>query len=57
MRILMLYSLPRYDEEEDNGAQSQLTTLLMVGLGKLKFPSYETTRCSKIFRTRDDLIR
>ncbi|XP_047501119.1 LOW QUALITY PROTEIN: fanconi-associated nuclease 1-like [Penaeus chinensis] len=57
MRVLMLYGLPRYDEEEEGGQQSQLTTLLMVNMGKMEFPEFEVIRNHSIFRTREDLLR
>lgn len=57
MRIIMLYGLPRYDDEEDKGNHIQLTTLLMVNLGKLSFPKYDVVRQHSIFQSRDELIR
>ncbi|ROT66235.1 putative fanconi-associated nuclease 1 isoform X2 [Penaeus vannamei] len=57
MRVLMLYGLPRYDEEDEGGQQSQLTTLLMVNMGKMEFPEFEVIRNHSIFRTREDLLR
>lgn len=57
MRVLMLYGLPRYDDDEEGGQQSQLTTLLMVNMGRMRFPSYDIIRDHAIFQTRDDLIR
>nr|XP_045611977.1 fanconi-associated nuclease 1-like [Procambarus clarkii]XP_045611978.1 fanconi-associated nuclease 1-like [Procambarus clarkii] len=57
MRVLMLYALPRYDDDEEGGQQSQLTTLLMVNMGKVKFPHYDIIRNHSIFQIRDDLIR
>ncbi|KAK4328339.1 hypothetical protein Pmani_001251 [Petrolisthes manimaculis] len=56
MRMLLLYGLPRHDDDEEGGQQSQLTTLLMVNMGKMKFPQYETKRNHAIFRSRDDLL-
>lgn len=57
MRVLMLYGLPRYDDDEEGGQQSHLTTLLMVNMGKMKFPRFDIIRNHSIFRSRDDLIR
>ncbi|CAL4136772.1 unnamed protein product, partial [Meganyctiphanes norvegica] len=57
MRVLMLYSLPRYDDDEEGGQQSQLTTLLMVNMGKMIFPEYDILRKYAIFKSRDDLIK
>lgn len=57
MRLFMLYGLPRYDEEEEGGQPSPLTTLLMVNMGKMKFPHFDIIRNHSIFRFRDDLIR
>ncbi|XP_070000546.1 fanconi-associated nuclease 1 [Penaeus vannamei] len=57
MRVLMLYGLPRNDEEDEGGQQSQLTTLLMVNMGKMEFPEFEVIRNHSIFRTREDLLR
>ena len=56
LRIIMLYGLPRYDDDDENNP-TQLTTLLMVNLGKMVFPKYEIIRKLSIFRSRDDLIR
>ncbi|KAK7073069.1 Fanconi-associated nuclease 1 [Halocaridina rubra] len=57
MRILMLYGLPRYDEEDDTGQSTQLTNLLLVNLGRMNFPKYEINRQHTIFRSREELIR
>lgn len=57
MRVLLLYGLPRHDDDEEGGQQSQLTTLLMVNMGKMKFPHIETIRNHAIFRSRDDVLR
>lgn len=56
-RVLMLYGLPSYDDMEEGGAQAALTALLLVNLGKMRFPAYTTNRSRAIFRTRDDLLR
>ncbi|XP_068216662.1 fanconi-associated nuclease 1-like [Palaemon carinicauda] len=57
MRIIMLYGLPRYDDEDDKVNHTQLTTLLMVNLGKMKFPKYDVVRQHSIFQSREELIR
>lgn len=58
-RILLLFSLTDSleDEEAACGGQGQLSTVLLVNLGRLEFPSYTVHRKTQIFQDRDDLIR
>lgn len=57
LRVLMLYGLPSYDDMEEGGPQAALTAMLLINLGKMKFPAYTVNRTRAIFRTRDDLLR
>ncbi|XP_018021778.1 fanconi-associated nuclease 1-like [Hyalella azteca] len=58
LRVLTLYSLPRYDEDDDSGQNNQLVTLLRVNLGQVKYPSNTVRiRHADIFSSRDDLIQ
>lgn len=58
-RILMLFSLTdsMEDEEAACGGQGQLSTVLLVNLGRMEFPQYTVSRKTQIFRDREDLIR
>ncbi|KAI2573308.1 FANCD2 and FANCI associated nuclease 1 [Homo sapiens] len=58
-RILLLFSLTDSMEDEDAacGGQGQLSTVLLVNLGRMEFPSYTINRKTHIFQDRDDLIR
>ncbi|XP_068813981.1 fanconi-associated nuclease 1 isoform X2 [Struthio camelus] len=58
-RVLLLFSLsePMEDEEAGSGGQGQLSTVLMVNMGRMAFPSYTVNRKTEIFQDRDDLIR
>ncbi|XP_037590725.1 fanconi-associated nuclease 1 isoform X5 [Cebus imitator] len=58
-RILLLFSLTDSMEDEDAacGGQGQLSTVLLVNLGRMEFPSYTINRKTQIFQDRDDLIR
>ncbi|XP_078232011.1 fanconi-associated nuclease 1 isoform X7 [Callithrix jacchus] len=58
-RILLLFSLTDSTEDEDAacGGQGQLSTVLLVNLGRMEFPSYTINRKTQIFQDRDDLIR
>ncbi|XP_075391989.1 fanconi-associated nuclease 1 isoform X2 [Tenrec ecaudatus] len=58
-RILLLFSLTDSveDEEAACGGQGQLSTVLLVNFGQIKFPSYTIYRKTKIFQDREDLIR
>nr|XP_009679785.1 PREDICTED: fanconi-associated nuclease 1 isoform X1 [Struthio camelus australis] len=58
-RVLLLFSLsePVEDEEAGSGGQGQLSTVLMVNMGRMAFPSYTVNRKTEIFQDRDDLIR
>ncbi|XP_064232403.1 fanconi-associated nuclease 1 isoform X3 [Aotus nancymaae] len=58
-RILLLFSLTDSIEDEDAacGGQGQLSTVLLVNLGRMEFPSYTINRKTQIFQDRDDLIR
>ncbi|XP_010598467.2 fanconi-associated nuclease 1 isoform X1 [Loxodonta africana] len=58
-RILLLFSLTdsMEDEEAACGGQGQLSTVLLVNLGRMEFPSYTVSRKTRIFQDREDLIR
>ncbi|XP_045417792.1 fanconi-associated nuclease 1 isoform X1 [Lemur catta] len=58
-RILLLFSLTDSTEDEDAacGGQGQLSTVLLVNLGRVAFPSYTISRKTQIFQDREDLIR
>lgn len=58
-RILLLFSLAdsAEDEEAACGGQGQLSTVLLVNLGRLEFPSYTVNRKTQVFQDREDLIR
>ncbi|XP_052017383.1 fanconi-associated nuclease 1 [Apodemus sylvaticus] len=58
-RILLLFSLTdsMEDEEAACGGQGQLSTVLLVNLGRMAFPQYTVSRKTQIFRDREDLIR
>ncbi|KAM6352641.1 fanconi-associated nuclease 1 isoform 2-T4 [Alca torda] len=58
-RILLLFSLPESMEDEEAGSagQSQLSTVLMVNMGRMVFPSYTVNRKTQVFQDREDLIR
>ncbi|XP_011946706.1 PREDICTED: fanconi-associated nuclease 1 isoform X2 [Cercocebus atys] len=58
-RILLLFSLTDSMEDEDAacGGQGQLSTVLLVNLGRMEFPTYTINRKTQIFQDRDDLIR
>uniref|UniRef100_A0A8B9PRA5 Fanconi-associated nuclease n=1 Tax=Apteryx owenii TaxID=8824 RepID=A0A8B9PRA5_APTOW len=58
-RVLLLFSLSESmeDEEAGSGGQGQLSTVLMVNMGRMVFPSYTVNRKTEIFQDRDDLIR
>lgn len=58
-RVLLLFSLTdsMEDEEAACGGQGQLSTVLLVNLGRMEFPSYTINRQTQIFQDREDLIR
>ncbi|XP_038602809.1 fanconi-associated nuclease 1 [Tachyglossus aculeatus] len=58
-RILLLFSLTDSVENEEAacGGQGQLSTVLMVNLGRVAFPRYTVNRKLQIFQDRSDLIR
>ncbi|NXA49938.1 FAN1 nuclease, partial [Nothocercus julius] len=58
-RVLLLFSLTESmeDEEAGSGGQGQLSTVLMVNMGRMVFPSYTVNRKTEIFQDREDLIR
>ncbi|NWH66960.1 FAN1 nuclease, partial [Geococcyx californianus] len=58
-RILLLFSLSESmeDEEAGSGGQGQLSTLLMVNMGRMVFPSYTVNRKTQVFQDREDLVR
>ncbi|XP_071070502.1 fanconi-associated nuclease 1 isoform X4 [Dasypus novemcinctus] len=58
-RILLLFSLADSveDEEAACGGQGQLSTVLLVSLGRMEFPSYAVHRKTQIFQDREDLVR
>ncbi|XP_036909677.1 fanconi-associated nuclease 1 [Sturnira hondurensis] len=58
-RVLLLFSLTDSLEEEEAscGGQGQLSTVLLVNLGRVAFPQYTVHRETRIFQDREDLIR
>lgn len=58
-RVLLLFSLADPQEEEDAGCggQGQLSTVLLVNLGRMAFPTYTISRETRIFQDREDLVR
>lgn len=58
-RVLLLFSLTHEVEEEEAacGGQGQLSTVLLVNLGRMEFPRYTVSRKTRIFQDREDLIR
>ncbi|XP_069722558.1 fanconi-associated nuclease 1 isoform X1 [Phaenicophaeus curvirostris] len=58
-RILLLFSLSESLEDEEAGSagQGQLSTLLMVNMRRMVFPSYTVNRKTQVFQDREDLIR
>ncbi|XP_050687973.1 fanconi-associated nuclease 1-like isoform X2 [Eriocheir sinensis] len=57
LRMLMLYGLPSYDDMEEGGPQAALTAMLLINIGKMRFPAYTVNRTRVIFRTHEDLLR
>ncbi|KAM3828217.1 fanconi-associated nuclease 1 [Vipera latastei] len=57
--VLLLFSLtdPVEDEEAGSGGQKQLSTVLMVNMGRTIFPTYTVNRKTPIFQDRDDFLR
>ncbi|XP_063105936.1 fanconi-associated nuclease 1 [Cavia porcellus] len=58
-RILLLFSLTDSVEDEEGacGGQGQLSTVLLVTLGRMEFPRYTVNRKIQVFQDREDLIR
>ncbi|XP_072004119.1 fanconi-associated nuclease 1 [Engystomops pustulosus] len=58
-RVLLLFSLTASMEVEEaaSGGQTLLSTVLMVNMGRMKFPHYTVERSTRIFQDREDLIR
>ncbi|KFV07359.1 Fanconi-associated nuclease 1, partial [Pterocles gutturalis] len=58
-RILLLFSLSDSMEDEEAGSagQGQLSTVLMVNMGRMVFPNYTVNRKTQVFQDREDLIR
>ncbi|XP_061856483.1 fanconi-associated nuclease 1 isoform X1 [Colius striatus] len=58
-RILLLFSLSESIEDEEAGSagHGQLSTVLMVNMGRMAFPSYTVNRKTQVFQDREDLIR
>ncbi|KFQ19035.1 Fanconi-associated nuclease 1, partial [Merops nubicus] len=58
-RILLLFSLSESLEDEEAGSagHGQLSTVLMVNMGRMVFPSYTVNRKTQVFQDREDLIR
>ncbi|XP_074901549.1 fanconi-associated nuclease 1 isoform X3 [Buteo buteo] len=58
-RILLLFSLSESMEDEEAGSagQGQLSTVLMVNMGRMVFPTYTVNRKTQVFQDREDLIR
>ncbi|XP_070618283.1 fanconi-associated nuclease 1 [Erythrolamprus reginae] len=57
--VLLLFSLtdPVEEEEAGSGGQRQLSTVLMVNMGRTVFPTYTVNRETPIFQDRDDFLR
>ena len=55
LRVLSLFHLPLHEDDEDTS--QQLLTLLMVNLGRMVYPAVTVTKQTRIFVTRDDLLR
>ncbi|XP_012867260.1 PREDICTED: fanconi-associated nuclease 1 [Dipodomys ordii] len=58
-RVLLLFALTDSveDEEAACGGQGQLSTVLLVNLGRMQFPRYSIHRKTRIFQDREDLVR
>ncbi|XP_012826313.1 fanconi-associated nuclease 1 isoform X2 [Xenopus tropicalis] len=58
-RVLLLFSLTESMDVEEaaSGGQTQLSTVLMVNMGRMTFPEYTVQRSTRIFNDREDLIR
>ncbi|XP_078600608.1 fanconi-associated nuclease 1-like [Branchiostoma floridae x Branchiostoma japonicum] len=58
-RVLLLFNLSSSAEEEEKGSggQQQLQTILMVKMGKVTYPDIPINRPTKIFHSREDLLR
>lgn len=58
-RVLLLFSLtdPVEDEQAGSGGQGQLSTVLMVNMGRVVYPTYKVNRKTPIFLDRDDFVR
>ncbi|XP_053573530.1 fanconi-associated nuclease 1 [Bombina bombina] len=58
-RVLLLFSLTESMEVEEaaSGGHTQLSTVLMVNMGRMTFPEYTVNRPTRIFQDREDLIR
>ncbi|KAI8508095.1 Fanconi-associated nuclease 1 [Branchiostoma belcheri] len=58
-RVLLLFNLSSTAEEEEKGSggQQQLQTILMVKMGKVTYPDFTINRPTKIFNSREDLLR
>ncbi|OCT89517.1 fanconi-associated nuclease 1 [Xenopus laevis] len=58
-RVLLLFSLTESMDVEEaaSGGQTQLSTVLMVNMGRMTFPEYTVQRSTQIFNDREDLIR
>ncbi|KAM8974336.1 fanconi-associated nuclease 1 [Pelodytes ibericus] len=58
-RVLLLFSLTDSMEVEEaaSGGQTQLSTVLMVNMGRVVYPQYTVHVNTRIFQDRDDLIR
>ncbi|XP_059801813.1 fanconi-associated nuclease 1 isoform X1 [Hypanus sabinus] len=58
-RLLLLFSLTEPTDDEDAACvgQNQLSTVLMVNMGRVTFPSYTVLREARIFQHREDLLR
>ncbi|NXN93402.1 FAN1 nuclease, partial [Rhinopomastus cyanomelas] len=58
-RVLLLFSLSESIEGEEAGSagQSLLSTVLVVNMGHVVFPSYAVNRKTQVFQDREDLIR
>ncbi|PNF14612.1 hypothetical protein B7P43_G12121 [Cryptotermes secundus] len=55
--ILLLFSLPHQNDEEDRESSKQLLLLHYVKTRRVEFPTYVVLKTRPIFSSREDLIR
>jgi hypothetical protein len=56
-RIVLLFSLPHQDDNEDRESSRQLLLLHNVKTRKVEFPTYIIHKTIPIFPSRNDFIR